>query len=123
MSEVMDALWKQAEPKVYISRSEYEASFDGWDIEPLYVGGRLAFAALTKGPEFHYASFETGARITRNMIWSRLDRIREEHGYVTTRTPIEGYDSQHRINRMLGFRETERDEFTVHYRMDRPCPR
>lgn len=121
-TEAIDALWAQIEPTVFISRAEFVASLADWDVEPVRIDGVLAFVTMTKGPEFHFAAFGTGAPISRGMIRARLDPIIARHGFVTTRTPREGADRQHRFNRAFGFREIDGDEFFVNYRMDRKCP-
>lgn len=121
-TDVADALWAQIEPIVFIGRDEFVAGLAGWDVEPVRIDGALAFAALVRGPEFHFASFDTGATITRTMIRERLTPIIARHGFVTTRTPIDGADRQHRINRALGFRAVGDEEFFRIYRMDAaPC--
>lgn len=122
-SDVADALWTQIEPDVYITRDQFMRGLAEWDVEPVEINGELAFAGLTKGPEFHFASFETGAPITLAMIRTRLGAIMDRHGYVTTRTPKEGADRQHRFNQAFGFQVAGEDEFFVHYRKDdKPCP-
>jgi hypothetical protein len=121
-ADVIDALWAQIEPIVFISRDQFVSGLEQWDIDPVHIDGELAFVALTQGPEFHFTSFETGAQISRDMIRSRLHAIIERHGYVTTRTPIEGANRQHRFNRILGFHVTGTSEFFVDYRLDRKCP-
>ncbi len=117
---LLDRIWEQTEPTVFITREEFERGLERWDIEPVEVNGELAFAAFINGPEFHYATFGTGARITRTMIWSRLNPILDRHGFVTTRTP-RGDVRQQRLNRALGFVETGADEFYVHFRLERKC--
>lgn len=116
---VIDALWAQIEPTVFITREQYVGELDGWDIEAVHIAGRLAFAVLSRGPEFHFASFGTGAPISLRMIRERLGPLIERHGYVTTRTPKAGADRQHRFNRLLGFKAVGEDEFFTTYRKDR----
>lgn len=120
--DVIDALWEQIEPFAFLTREQFVSGLACWDIEPVVIDGQLAFATLTNGPEFHFASFDTGAPITRTMINSRLDAIIERHGFVTTRTPVEGAGRQHRLNKLLGFQVTGTSEFFVHYRRDKKCP-
>lgn len=117
---LLDHIWEQMEPTVFITREEFERDLERWDIEPVEVNGKVAFAAFTNGAEFHYATFGTGARITRTMIWSRLNPILDRHGFVTTRTPLDDVRQQ-RLNRALGFVETGADEFFLHFRMDKQC--
>jgi hypothetical protein len=119
--DVIDRLWEQIEPVVYITREQFVRGLAEWDIEAIRIDGDLAFVALTKGPEFHFASFDTGAPISRAMIRSRLDPIIERHGFVMTRTPKEGADRQHRFNRAFGFHTTGENEFFIMYRLDKKC--
>lgn len=122
MMDVRDALWQQVEPIVFITKDQFMAGLAEWEIEPVEIDGTLAFAALQRGSEFHFSSFGSGARISMPMIKSRLDSIMAVHGCVTTRTPKDDADRQHRINRKLGFVVTHQDEFFTHYRMEAaPC--
>ncbi len=118
---VLDRLWEQVEPTVFIGKDEWLAGLAGWDIEAVEIDGKLAFSSLVRGHEFHFASFNTGAKITRDMIRARLDPIIEKHGYVTTKTPKDGADRQHRFNRAFGFHVIGEDEFFIMYRMERKC--
>lgn len=114
--DVLDRLWEQIEPTVFISKNEWLDGLVGWDIESVEIAGELAFAVLTNGPEFHFASFGTGVQISRAMIRARLDPIIARHGFVTTRTPKEGADRQHRFNLAFGFQVIDEDEFFVVYK-------
>jgi hypothetical protein len=86
--DIIDALWAQIEPVVYITREQFASGLEQWDVEPVLVTpegvlghvGELAFVALTKGPEFHFASFGTGAAISLRMIRARLAQIIERRG-------------------------------------------
>lgn len=120
-TEVADALWAQLEPTVYITRDQFMRGLAEWEIQTVEIDGRPAFITLTKGPEFHFTSLDTKSSVTLGLIRSLLAPILERHGCVTTRTPKEGADRQHRFNRAFGFREVGEDEFFVHYRKDRPC--
>jgi hypothetical protein len=119
--DVIDALWEQIEPTVFISRAEFVAGLDGWDIRAEHVDGELAFVTMTNGPEFHFATFGTRAPITRSRTRAWIDPIIARHGFVTTRTPKEGADRQHRFNLTFGFRPVDEDEFHIMYRMDHKC--
>ncbi|MGD0109688.1 MAG: hypothetical protein ABSC06_37535 [Rhodopila sp.] len=122
--EVIDALWAQIEPFVYITRAQFASGLEQWDIEVVRTDdGRIAFVTLIQGPEFHFASFDTGTPVTRGLIRSLFAPILERHGYVTTRTPREGAERQHRFNRLLGFRVDGESEFLTHYRLDRVSSR
>jgi hypothetical protein len=115
-ADVADGLWAQVEASVYITREQFLDGLAGWDIEPVRIDGKLAFVAMTKGHEFHFASFDTGATITLGMIRARLNPIIERYGFVTTRTPKQGADRQHRFNRAFGFHVIGEDDFFVEYK-------
>lgn len=119
--DVARRLWEQIEPTVFISHDQFVAGLAEWDIEAVRIDGELAFAVLVKGPEFHFASFNTRTPITRAMIRARLDPIIQRHGFCTTRTPKDGADRQHRFNLAYGFQAVGEDEFMIHYRLERPC--
>lgn len=117
MSAVIDALWAQIEPTVFIQREQFERELDGWEIEPVEIDGKLAIVALTKGPEFHFATFGTGAPVR---LWKWLNPIIDRHGFATTRTPKDAA-RQHRFNLKFGFTVTGEDEFFMYYRLERSC--
>lgn len=121
MTDLLDMIWQQAEPLVFITREEFMANLDEWEIEPVEVDGEVAFILLRKGPEFHFISFNTGRPLTLKMGRSWLEPMLARHGHVTTRTPRHA-ERQHRFNRLVGFRPIGESEFFVHYRLDQPCP-
>lgn len=117
--EILDRLWAEAEPKVYISKEAFINNLDGWEIEPVYIKGDLSFVTLTKGPAFHFQSFSTRKAISPRMIADFLAKIIAKHGYATTKTPKED-GRQHRFNLRFGFYVTCEDEYDIHYRIDQP---
>ncbi len=117
---LIDRLWAQIEPIVFITRDQFVRGLEAWDVTPVEIDGELAFCTLVQGPEFHFTSFGTGHRIMRDMIRSHIEPIIAEHGFVTTRTPKDD-NRQTVLNRRLGFKVTREDEFFVHARLDRPC--
>lgn len=120
--DVLDALWAKIEPVAFIGRDQFACGLESWDIEVMRTDdGQIALVALTQGSEFHLESFGAGIPITPSMIRARFDPIMERHGCVTTRTPIEGADRQHRFNKAFGFKEVGMDEFFTFYRLDK-CP-
>ena len=119
--EIIDALWKPIEPTVYITRDQFMRGLAEWDIHMVTINDHPSFITMTRGTEFHFTSLGTGAPITLAMIRGVLEPIIAAHGCVTTRTPKEGADRQHRFNRILGFRVVGEDEFHTHYRLDAPC--
>jgi hypothetical protein len=120
MIDVVEALWSQIEPAVFISREQFTRELEEWEIEPVEINGALAFAVLTKGPELHFASFGTGAPISLVMIKARIDPLLERYGFVTVRTPKNDV-RQHRFNKRFGFKQIGSDEFFTYFRMDRRC--
>ena len=121
-ADVLDALWAKIEPIAFITRDQFARGLERWDVEVMRTNdGEIALVGLTQGSEFHLESFGAGIPMTPKMISARFNPIMERHGCVTTRTPIDGADRQHRFNRAFGFQEIWRDEFFVHYRKDKPC--
>lgn len=120
--DVLDALWAKIEPIAYITKEQFTDGLKHWDIEVMRTGdGRIAFVTLTQDHEFHFESFGSSIPITPKMIKTRLDPIMEKYGCVTTTTPKDGMERQHRFNRAFGFRVVSEDEIFVHYRKDKPC--
>lgn len=115
---VIDRIWEQAEPLLFISKEEFVRNLDGWEIEPVEIDGTVAFATMTKGPAFHCHSFETGQAIPLHMLKAFVQKIIDQYGYATTKTPHEA-EKQHRFNRIFGFKKVGEDEFDVHYRIDK----
>lgn len=115
MTAIIDRLWGQAEPKVFIGRDEFVRSLEGWQIEPVEIDGDLAYVTMTKGPEFHFTTFGQH-RGTPKMIRDAIQPIIDRHGFVRTRTPKDA-DRQHRFNRLIGFVADGEDEFFIYYRM------
>lgn len=121
-TDVIEALWAKIEPIAFITHDHFARGLEDWDIEVMRTAdGQVALVAMTQGSEFHLESFGAGIPITTSMIKARFDPIMKRHGYVTTTTPIDGMDRQHRFNRAFGFQEVGRDEFFVHYRKDATC--
>jgi len=120
-SDVIDRLWEQLEPMVYITREQFCTGLAAWKMETVEVNGEAAFVTLTNGPEFHFTSLGTRAPATAGLIRRLFAPVLEQHGYVATRTPKDGADRQHRFNRLLGFRPVGDDEFFIHYRLEPTC--
>jgi hypothetical protein len=119
MSAVLDALWEQAEPQVFITREQFEHGLEGWTIEPVERDGELVGAFVTRGPELHFATFKRIA-VPLRLIRDHLEPIIARHGFVRTRTPKDA-PRQQRFNELLGFVAEGEDEFFLFYRMDVPA--
>ena len=117
-AEIIDLLWGVDEKVLYLSKTQYVDSLNGWLIEPHYEGNIMVGATLTNGPEFHFATFGDQWKMTRADIRRYLCPLIEQHGYVATKTPKED-TRQSRFNKTLGFFVTGEDEFFTHYKLER----
>ncbi|MGC8534856.1 MAG: hypothetical protein ACP5QR_04910 [Rhizomicrobium sp.] len=109
-------LWEAAKNALFCSKNEFCRSLDGWAIEPIEIGGELAFLTVKMGPKFHFHSLKTGHAMTRRMIVDFLRPIIAEFGYAETKTPHSD-DRQHRFNHLIGFECVGEDAFDVIYRI------
>lgn len=116
--EIRERIWRQAEPQVFISRREFLADLEGWDIVAREIDGDVAGATLIRGAEFHFVSFGTGKPVSPRLALECLQPILDRHGFVHTRTPKEDA-RQRRFNQRIGFRLESEDEFYAYFRLDR----
>lgn len=115
---LIDILWALKPELLFVTKEQFVAALDGWEIDPREIDGELAFIFLTKGPELHFTTLDTGRSMPKAMARDVLQRIIDRHGYVTVKTPkLE--ERQQRFNRAIGFREVGEDHYDVHFRMDR----
>ena len=117
MKTIEDQLWEKACEKLFISTDDFLKSIDGWKIETREIDGAPAIVTLTKGPEFHFMSLETGKPFTRKFVRSCIQPIIDKYGYATTKTPKEELRQQ-RFNRCVGFKVVGEDEYDVHFRIE-----
>ena len=115
--EVVDALWAQMEPVVYITRGQFERGLADWTVTPVCVDERPVYVTLTQGPELHYAKIGDGPPITLTMVRGWMDQVIAQYGYVTTRTPKDD-TRQCRLVKRLGAKPVGEDEFFVHFRAE-----
>jgi hypothetical protein len=116
-AEVLDRLWAEVEPAVFITREQWERSLAEWDVQAIHAAdGRLAFVVLTRGPEIHYKSFGVEP-MSLAMLRRWGTPLLERYGYVVTRTAKDDRRQQ-RVNRRLGAVEVGEDEFFITYRWD-----
>lgn len=126
-------IWEARPLLLFMSREEFYARLDEWDIEALTVGGKPAFALKTKGPEFDLVDLKTGAAFPLKAFLARLKAMLDEFDYVTTKAQkleledisfqfepetLAGTGVRHRFIRRLGFVQTGEDEHDIHYRLD-----
>lgn len=114
---LLEALWRQDEPNIFLSHKQFIDSFDGWDVQPHEADGKLVGVTMTKGPEFHFATFGQKWGLRRADIRHYLLPILKAHGYVLTKTPKDD-TRQARFNHLIGFRVVGSDEFYTHYRLE-----
>jgi hypothetical protein len=116
---LIELLWQQARPTLYISRDDFVRSLDGWTIDPQNNDdGELAVVWLTKGPQLHFTTFGPRWKLTREDIRHRLEPLIDQYGHAETFTPIED-TRQHRFNKLLGFVATKEDASYIHYKIER----
>ena len=117
MGDLTDRIWAAVEPSIYLTKEEYLAGLEGWEITPHVIDGETIGAVLVKGTELHFVTWgKWGLR--REDIRHYLNPILHKHGVVTTRTPVDSLRQQ-RFNRVLGFVETGRSEFFVYFSLRR----
>jgi len=122
VTDFIEALWQKASAQLFITREQYVASLEGWEIEPVEIDGVPAFLFLTKGPELHYASLDTGHRIPLKRFADRIWQVVDQHGYLVTKTPKDDVRQQ-KINKHFGCVVTGWDDYDIHFRLERPaCP-
>lgn len=117
-AELIEKIWSQTEPTVFISRREFFASLDDWDITPREIDGEIAGATLNRGPEFHFITFGRRKVFPASLIADCLGPIIERHGFVRTRTPKDDV-RQSRFNLLIGFDVESSDEYFTTFRMER----
>jgi hypothetical protein len=115
---VIEAMWRQTEPHVFITREQFEQGLAGWTIEPVERDGELLGAFVTRGPELHFSTFKR-VPFSLQLIRNHVDPILKKYGYIETRTPKTEIRQQ-RFNERLGFVREGEDEFFVHYKMSKP---
>lgn len=113
----MDRIWATVEPTVFVTRREYEHALRDWTVRGYEFDGRLSFATLVNGPEFHICMLRPDYNFTTRVVASLFRPILRQFGYLVTRTP-KNETRQIRFNKAAGFREIGEDEFFFHYRME-----
>ena len=121
-ADLLERLWLANEDALYITKQAFMANLADWNITPHYAEGIVVGATLTKGSDFHFASFGAKWTLTRADIRRYLTPILEQYGCVTTQTPKDDA-RQSRFNKILGFVPTGEDEFYIHYKLERPLPK
>jgi hypothetical protein len=116
--DLMEKIWRQVEPSVFISRREFMAGLEGWDIAAREIDGEIVGATLVRGPEFHFVSFGARKTFASSLIADCLQPIIAEHGFVRTRTPKDDL-RQRRFNERIGFRVESEDEYFTIFRAER----
>ena len=124
---MIDLLWQHRPELLFVTKEQFAAALDGWEIDPRKVDGEIAFVWLSKGPELHFVCTATGKSMPKAMLRDVLQGVLDRHGYVVVKTPKDDARQQ-RFNRTVGFRQIGEDEYDVHLRLDKfgreanPCP-
>ena len=114
-SAIIARLW--ADCPLFLTRSEFESTLEGWDIEEVRDANGLA-VVVSKGAEFHFQILDPGLQVTREHLRRWPGALIAKYGYALTRTPKDD-ERQVRFNERLGFVRIREDEFDVHYRIER----
>lgn len=88
----------------------------GFTVHESRIDGELAFVALVRGPEFHFASAGSGKPLSIRAIKTFLKNIIDVHGFAQTKTPV-GDFRQQRFNESIGFRRMSEDKDYITYRI------
>ena len=116
--EVSDAIWKQVEPSVYISKREFFAALDGWTITPREIDGEVVGATMECGPEFHFITFKFKKSFPASLMIECVQPIIDKHGFVLTKTPKDDV-RQRRFNVLVGFHAYSEDQYYIYYRLEK----
>lgn len=115
--EILDRVWAEVEPKVFISKETFLNNLDGWEIIPIHIESELAFVFMVKENALHFHTMGTGHKMTMAIIRQVFQPILDKYGFVTTRTPKEE-TRQHRFNAVMGWKVIGEDEYDIIYRID-----
>lgn len=118
MMDLREALWKKAEPFLFIPKEEFLRNLEAWEVRPVEVNGALGLIVASNGPEFHFQSMDTGAPFSMKVVRDVVQPIIDKHGYALTKTPKDDV-RQHRFNRLIGFKVIGEDAFDIHYRIEK----
>jgi hypothetical protein len=117
-AKLIDLLWEGVKEKLYCSKEEYAESLKDWEVAPVELDGVIAFITSVKGPEVHFASCHTGKRMPPNRFKTFVQKVIDEHGYATTKTPKSDM-RQHKFNAYFGFKPVGEDYLDIHYRIEK----
>lgn len=103
----MDALraaWRSVASRFPVDWEQFEQGCNGWEVNPVVVGGEVAGAVLVRGAEVHACvlPFAHGKWMGRREL-RLINRLIDEHGYAQTRVTTQAGEE---FVKRLGF---ERD--------------
>lgn len=113
--DIVGRLWEDS--PLFLTREEFEATLQGWTIDPVEVDGRTIGVVLVKGPEFHFSKFDE-TPVGRAMLRKYPGSLIEQYGYALTRTPKDD-ERMLKFNERLGFFVIGEDEYDVHLRIEK----
>jgi hypothetical protein len=117
--DVIERIWQSVCDDLYVSKSQFVASLNGYAITPEFdADAKMIGAVIHKGPDFHFILFGIKWRLDKAMLSKWPGSLIKQYGYAQTFTPIDD-TRQQRFNKRLGFFETRRDENYVYYKIER----
>lgn len=109
------AAYESLRGRTNISYDEFVEQVNGWNVEPVLVGGEVVGAILVNGPEIHACIKPEGfRRWFRKQQMHILDSTIEKHGYAMTRV-MQGNEIGKRFVERLGFTESHIEGNAVIY--------
>lgn len=117
--DLKEELWRKAEPRLFVTKEQYFQDLEGWQIEAIEYGGVIGAITITKGPEMHFVTLETGKPIPRRVVGAVLQKTIGKYGYSLTKTPKDDH-RQHRFNKLIGYFRVGEDFYDILYRIEKP---
>lgn len=115
--ELIDLLWKKAEPMAFIPKEQFVEAMNDWHIYPVVEKNTLIAIVGENGPHIHFEVTGTGKPIPRRIVAKVLQGIIDKHGYAVTKTPKEE-TRQRKFNELIGFKMVGEDEYDILYKIE-----
>lgn len=92
------------------------AAFDGWHVEPVYIGEWIVGAFMTRGAEIHIAveHMARGHWLTRQWLRTHVTPLLVRHGALKTSVSRD-FRAGHEFVTRLGFEHDHDDAHCAHY--------
>lgn len=108
MSNSVDEVLERYLRTLNIDLDGAKANLHEWDVRIAKRADADVAICVSKGTELHFVSLAEGKAMSRRNMLEALEPILKEHGYVTTRVPIE--ENNHKLRIKLGFMNTWSDD-------------